>query len=293
MARNGSLPGEPRHVAYLYLLPGLLLISAFVLLPLLHTGWLSLFEWDGATVGRWVGLDNYTKVLGDPQLRALFGHSLVLVVFYSLIPIGLGLLITALLTRRPVRGMTAYRALLFVPQSVSLVVVAVAWQLMYAPDGIVNRALGIVGLDRHIAWLGEFGWALPAIGIIGSWLLTGLCMVLFIAGVQKIDPDLYAAAQMDGASPIDEFRFITLPGLRAEISVAVTLTVVAALRSFDLVYVLTKGGPGTSTSVPGLEIFERAFSRGQVGSASSLAVILTILICAVTVLIGRLSKEPE
>jgi raffinose/stachyose/melibiose transport system permease protein len=292
MAHTGQPPGEPRRIAYLYLLPGLLLTSLFVLLPLLHTVWLSLFEWDGATVGRWVGFDNYTKILSDSQLRGLFGHSVVLVVFYSVIPICLGLLTTALLTRRPVRGMTAYRALLFVPQSVSLVVIAVAWQWMYAPNGIVNQSLGVVGVDTHTAWLGEFGWALPAIGVIGSWLLTGLCMVLFVAGVQKIDPELYAAARMDGASPVDEFRHITLPGLRAEISVAVTLTVVAALRSFDLVYVLTKGGPGSSTSVPGLEIFERAFSRGQVGSASSLAVILTVLIFTVTMLIARLSKEP-
>ncbi|GAA1567571.1 MULTISPECIES: carbohydrate ABC transporter permease [Kribbella] len=280
-------PGEPRRIAYLYLLPGLLLTSLFVLLPLIHTGWLSLFQWDGASVGQWVGLANYEKIFAAARLRELFLHSAVLIVFYSVIPVGLGLFITALMTRRPVRGMTAYRTVLFVPQSVSLVVIAVAWQWMYAPNGIVNAVLG-----TRRAWLGDFGWALPAIGLIGSWLLTGLCLVLFVAGIQKIDPELYAAARIDGASPVDEFRYVTLPGLRAEISVAVTLTVVAGLRSFDLVYVLTKGGPGTSTSVPGLEIFERAFSRGQVGSASSLAVVLTVLIFAITALIGRLSKEP-
>jgi raffinose/stachyose/melibiose transport system permease protein len=117
--------------------------------------------------------------------------------------------------------------------------------------------------------------------------------VLFLAGVQKIDPQLYDAARVDGANAWQEFRYVTLPGLRGEIAVALTLTIVAALRSFDLVYVLTRGGPGTATSVPGLEIFERAFTRGQVGSAASLAVVLTILIFAVTAVITRLAKEPE
>jgi raffinose/stachyose/melibiose transport system permease protein len=293
VASRGHPPGEPHRVAFLYLAPGLTLISVFVLLPLAHTVWLSFFEWDGATIGRWIGLENYRQILTDPAFRALFTHSLVLVVFYSAVPICLGLLVTALLTRRPVRGMTVYRSLLFVPQAVSLVVIAVAWQWVYSPDGLANQFLGLVGLNHHTAWLGEFNWALPAVGLIGSWLLTGLCMVLFLSGVQKIDNDLYDAARVDGAKAWEEFRFITLPGLRAEISVAVTLTVVAALRSFDLVYVLTKGGPGTSTSVPGLEIFERAFTRGQVGSASSLAVVLTVLIFAVTLLITHLSKDPE
>jgi raffinose/stachyose/melibiose transport system permease protein len=280
-------------VAYLYLAPALILISLFVLFPLLHTVYLSFFRWDGVTVGTWVGMRNYQQIVDDPQLRALFAHSLVLVLFYAVLPIMFALLITALFARRTIRGMTFYRAVLFVPQAVSLVVVAVAWQWVYAASGVANQFLGFLGLNRHIAWLGDFNWALPAIGLIGSWLLTGLCLVLFLSGVQKIDAELYEAARMDGASAWHEFRHVTLPGLRAELSVAVTLTVVAALKSFDLVYVLTKGGPGTSTSVPGLEIFERAFIRQQVGSAASLGVVLTLLILSVTILIDRLSKDPQ
>ncbi|MEU6610977.1 carbohydrate ABC transporter permease [Streptomyces shenzhenensis] len=205
----------------------------------------------------------------------------------------LGLVITALFARREVRGMTFYRSVLFLPQAVSLVVVSVAWQLMYAQSGTINQFLGFFGLDQGTGWLGSFTWALPAIGFVGSWLLTGLSVVLFLSGVQKIDPSLYEAVRLDGGNAWHEFRHVTLPGLRGELAVALTLTVVASLRSFDLVYLMTQGGPGTSTSVPGYAIFQNAFVNQQVGLASALAVVLSALIIVVTTLINRLSKDPE
>lgn len=290
---DGSAPGEPRKVAYLYLAPALLMVLVFVLLPVLHTVYLSFVQWDGVTAATWVGVGNYVDILTDPQLRALFLHSLELVFFYAVIPIVLGLIITALLSRRPVRGMTFYRSILFLPQVVSMVVIAVAWQWIYAQNGVLNQLLGFVGLNTGLAWLGDFTWALPAIGVVGAWLSTGLCMVLFLSGAQKIDTSLYEAARLDGANAWHEFRHVTAPGLRAEIAVALTLTVVGALKSFDVVYLLTKGGPGTSTAVPGYEIFAMAFARGEAGSAASLAVVLTVIILMVSIVINRFAKEPE
>ena len=290
---DGSAPGEPRKVAYLYLAPALLMVLVFVLLPVLHTVYLSFVQWDGVTAATWVGVGNYVDILTDPQLRALFLHSLELVFFYAVIPIVLGLIITALLSRRPVRGMTFYRSILFLPQVVSMVVIAVAWQWIYAQNGVLNQLLGFVGLNTGLAWLGDFTWALPAIGVVGAWLSTGLCMVLFLSGAQKIDTSLYEAARLDGANAWHEFRHVTAPGLRAEIAVALTLTVVGDLKSFDVVYLLTKGGPGTSTAVPGYEIFAMAFARGEAGSAASLAVVLTVIILMVSIVINRFAKEPE
>jgi raffinose/stachyose/melibiose transport system permease protein len=176
---------------------------------------------------------------------------------------------------------------------VSLVVVAVAWQWVYAPDGIANQFLRVLGIHSRTAWLGDFTWALPALGLVGSWLMTGLCVALFLSGVQKIDASLFEAARLDGANAFQEFLYIALPGLRAEIGVALTLTVVAALRSFDLVYLLTRGGPGTSTAVPGYEIFARAFTRGEVGSAASLGVVLTLVIVVAAYLIHRVSADRD
>jgi raffinose/stachyose/melibiose transport system permease protein len=290
---TGSPPGEPRRIAYLYLAPGLILFGTFVVLPVLHTVYLSFFYWDGVTAATWAGFANYSQIFTDVSLRAMFAHSAELVLFYAVIPIALGLFITALFSRRTVRGMTFYRSVLFLPQTISLVVIAIAWQYVYATNGLADQFLGFFGLSRGIAWLGSFTWALPAIGIVGSWLLTGFCMVLFLSGVQKIDVSLYEAARLDGANARQEFWHVGLPGLRAEIAVALTLTVVAALRSFDLVYLLTKGGPGTSSTVPGYEIFSRAFGEGDEGSAAALAVVLTVIILVVAVLINQLSTEQD
>jgi raffinose/stachyose/melibiose transport system permease protein len=128
-------PGEPRRVAYLYLLPGFALFAAFVLAPLVHAAWISLFSWDGVTPGEWVGLDNYGTVASDSELRHAFGHSAVLLIFYAVLPIVIGLALAAAASRAPIRGLTAFRTILFLPQVIALVVVAVTWRLIYQPTG--------------------------------------------------------------------------------------------------------------------------------------------------------------
>jgi len=279
---------------YLYILPAFALFVAFVLAPFAHTVWLSLFEWDGVTLGTWVGLDNYTAILEDSVVLNAFLHTLVLIVFFAVLPISIGLVLASALSRAPVRGMTAFRTIIFLPQVVSMVAVAVIWRWVFTEDGPLNTVLSGVGLDGlERAWLGDYTWALPAIGIVGAWVLSGLCMVLFLAGMQQIPGSLYDAARVDGAGAIREFFSVTLPGLRGVIAVATTLTVVGALRSFDIVFVMTRGGPGTSTQVPGLQIYNRAFQTGQVGSACAIAVVLAILVFAVTVGINRYAERAE
>jgi raffinose/stachyose/melibiose transport system permease protein len=279
---------------YLYILPAFLLFIVFILAPFAHTVWLSLFEWDGVTVGTWVGLDNYTDLLEDPVVRSGFLHVLVLVFFMAVLPIALGLLLAAALSRAPVRGMTTFRTIIFLPQVVSIVAVAVIWRWILTDTGPLNEVLGAVGLGGlERAWLGDYTWALPAIGIVGTWILTGLCMVLFLAGLQQIPGSLYDAARVDGAGAVREFFSVTLPGLRGVIAVTTTITVVWALRSFDLVFVMTRGGPGTSTQVPGIQIYQRAFQSGEVGSACAIAVVLAIIVFAVTFGINRYAERSD
>jgi raffinose/stachyose/melibiose transport system permease protein len=268
-------PGEPRRVAYLYLLPGLALFAAFVLAPLARAGWISLFDWDGVTTGTWVGLDNYEAVATEADLRRAFWHSAVLLVFYALLPVAIGLLLAGAASRTRVRGLAALRAILFLPQVIALVVVAVTWRLIYQPTG----------------WLGDFGLALPAVGLIGTWVAYGLCFVLFMAGVQKIPRSLYDAARVDGAGPLREFFAVTLPALRGEIAVALTLTTIAALRNFDVVYLTTSGGPGDATTVPALEVYERAFRAGEVGSAAAVGVCLAAVIFALSLGINQIADR--
>ena len=293
MSARAGPPGEPRRVAYLYLLPGLAVFAAFVLAPLLHTAWIALFEWDGVSAGEWVGLDNFGALVTEPGLRTAFWHALVLLVFYAVLPVAIGLLLAAAMARTRVRGLTAFRTVLFLPQVIALVVVAVMWRMIYAPDGgLINeglRAIGLGGLAQN--WLGDFTLALPSVGLIATWVFYGLAMVLFTAGVQKIPPSLYDAARVDGAGPVREFFAVTLPGLRGEIAVALTLTTIAALRNFDLVYITTGGGPGDATTVPALEVYDRAFQSGRVGGAAAVGICLAAVIFALSLAINRFADR--
>ena len=269
--------------AYWFLAPGLIVYAIFVLWPIAQTAWLSLFDWNGLTAGRWAGPDNYLRAFGDRRITGALGHSFAFIGFYALLPTAIGLVLTGLLSRVRVYGLTFFRAVLFLPQILATVVIAVAWRWIYDIDGPLNaglRAIGLGGLTR--AWLGDFDLALPSVGMIGAWMTYGLCMVLFLAGAQKIPRELYESARLDGAGAVREFLTVTLPALRGELQVALVLTVTFALRNFDIVWNTTAGGPGSSTAVPSVYIYQGAFLTREVGYAAAISVLLTILILAVT-----------
>lgn len=287
-------PGEPRRVAYLYLAPAFVFYVLFAFGPLVYTTWLSFFDWDGLTVGTWTGIDNYQRIFEDEEIRESFVHSFQLIVFYAILPVLLGLVLSSLIAHGRVRGATFFRAVLFLPQTIATVVVAIAWVWIYAPDGPLNAGLDAIGLDAvSRGWLGDFTWALPALGLVGTWVMFGLCLVLFLAGIQKIPTSLYEAARVDGAGRVREFFAVTLPGLRGELAVALTLTTIMALRTFDLIYVSTAGGPGTTTTVPSVLVYQNAFANGRVGLAAAVAVVLTAMIFVVAFAITRLvDRDP-
>jgi raffinose/stachyose/melibiose transport system permease protein len=266
----------------------------FLLAPLAYAVQLSFFEWDGLGLGTWVGLDNYVAVFTDPDLRAPFVHALVLVVFFSLVPVVLGLVLAALMTRSRVRGAGFFRTVIFLPQVIALTVVAVVWRQIYAPSGPLNDLLRGVGLDGFArGWLGDPDWVLVAIGLVGTWVGTGLCTVLFLAGLAKVGRELYEAARLDGAGFWHELIAVSLPAVRGEIAVALTLTMVAALRTFDLVYVMTSGGPGNASRVPSYEVYDRAIQEGDVGTGITVALVLTAVILGATWLVNRIAEDRE
>jgi raffinose/stachyose/melibiose transport system permease protein len=284
-------PGEPRLVGYLYLLPAFVVFALFVLAPLLHAAYLSLYDWDGLTVGTWTGLSNYGDVFSDPSLRSSFMHALVLILFYAVLPLLIGLLLAGVMARARVRGLALFRTILFLPQVIALVVVAVMWKMIYDPaNGIANKILGVFGIPEQ-NWLGSFSLALPSVGLIGTWVMFGLAMVLLTAGVQKIPASLYDAARVDGAGAFREFFAVTLPALRGEIAVALTLCTIQALRNFDIVYNTTSGGPGNATSVPAYQVYARAFQTGQVGSAAAVGITLTVIIFLITLGINKVAER--
>ena len=267
----------PQPIAFLYLLPAFAFFVAFGLIPLGQTVFLSFFEWNGITDRSFIGAENYVTVFTEPEIREALWHSVILIAFYAGLPITLALIIVGAMVRVRVRGQTWFRAVLFVPTILPLTVVAVAWRWIYAPDGPLNRGLDLVGLDAvSRAWLGDFTFALPALGLVGTWVTFGLIFVLFAAGVQKIPVELYEAAKIDGAGFVREFLAVTLPALRGEITVALIVTVTAALRNFDVVFVTTRGGPGTTTEVPSVFIFRAVFQTREVGLGAAIGIILMI-----------------
>jgi len=292
-ARRGGKKRKVEWKAYLYILPAFVLFAVFLGVPAVQTAQYSLFRWNGIGPSTWVGLQNYAELFTDSVLRSSFLHAGVLIFFYAVIPVVLALFLTAIISRGAnLSGMSVFRTMLFLPQVVASVVVATTWVAIYSPEGLSNQLLRLVGLGSLTrAWLGDFDTALPAVGIVGSWLGIGLCLVLFLSGVANIQPELFEAARIDGAGPVGEFFSITLPALRGQIAVALTLTVVAALKTFDLVYITTRGGPGTSTTLPAFEAYNRAFNTGKVGSAAAVAILLTAIILIVTVLIQKIQPD--
>src|SRR5664280_1644125 len=286
---------SPHLVGWLFVVPAFAMYAAFVLLPLALTVQYSLYRWDGIGPSQWVGLKNYVTVLTDPDLVSVILNAFKLIFFFSLIPVGLGLVVAAVM-QRVARGPfgTVTQTVLFLPQIIPLVAAGIAWKWVLSTSGIVNQVLSAVGLDGVTrAWLGDYDFALPAVGIIGAWVLVGLCTILLLTGMSKIDPGLYESARLDGAGAMQEFRSITLPSLRQEIGVCITVTVIAALASFDIVYIATGGGPGLATTVPGLDIYQLAFAGRAVGLASALAVVLFILVLVCVLPIQRLARGDE
>ncbi|MBA3072040.1 MAG: sugar ABC transporter permease [Anaerolineae bacterium] len=280
-------------VGWLYVLPALLMYAVFVLVPFVLTIVYSFHKWNGVGPMTWVGLKNYITVFEVPNLIGTIFNAFWLVVWFSFIPVGLGLVVASVINRVATgRFGEMARTVLFLPYIIALVAAGIIWGWLLSLSGLVNQILSAIGLGSITrAWLGDFDWALSAVGIIGIWVLLGFCTVLLSTAMSKVDPSLYEAARIDGSNWIREFFAITVPLLKQEIGVCLTVTVIFALATFDIVYVATAGGPGNATSVPGLQIYILAFAQRNIGLASALAVMLMFLVVVIILPIQRLNKE--
>ena len=278
--------GRDRLAGYLFLAPAAIFVAALILYPLIKAAQYSLLQWDGIGIAKWVGFANYVQILTDPVERGSMVNLGILLIFYSLIPTAMALVTVNLMRRSRQRGMGFFRVIYFLPQTIVTVVVAIVWTWLLAPSGTgtVNGLLHAVGLGPSTGtpWLGSFNTALFAVGFIAAWLDFGLCFVLLLPGIQRIPPELYEAARVDGAGLVREFFSITVPMLRRDIGAALTISAVAALQSFTLIYQATNGGPGYATMVPGLLVYRDAFQLGAVGSASALGIAMSLIIFGIT-----------
>jgi len=280
-------------IGWLFAMPALVMYAVFVLVPLLLSIQYSFLRWNGVGPATWVGLKNYITVFQVPDLLGTIFNAFWLVVWFSFIPVGLGLVVASVIHRVATgRFGEIARTVLFLPQVIPLVAAGIIWGWLFALAGLINQILRAIGLGAFTrAWLGDFDWALPAVGLVGIWVLLGFCTVLLLTGMTKVDPALYECARIDGAGWLNEFVTITVPLLRYEIGVCLTVTVIAALAAFDIVYVSTAGGPGNSTAVPGIQIYILAFTQRDIGLASALAVMLMALVVVAIIPLQWLSKE--
>ncbi|MFD7795121.1 carbohydrate ABC transporter permease [Streptomyces sp. NPDC059759] len=264
------------------------LVLAFVLVPLLAEAvwvfwpalqgfYLALTDWDGVSPPRFVGLGNFREMAHDSVFRtAALDTVLWLVLFGGLSALlGLG---AALLLQQERRGVGFYRAALFLPVVFSLVATALVWQAIYQPDGVLNQMLDALGLGslRH-AWLADQDTALYAVIVPALWRQIGYVMVLYLAGLKGIDPALYEAAKVDGAGRLQRFRHVTLPQLRGVNAVVLSVIVIDSLRSFDVVWSLTRGGPYHSSELLSTYMYSTAFQSLRLGYGSALAVVIFLL----------------
>jgi raffinose/stachyose/melibiose transport system permease protein len=272
-------------VAYLFILPVLLLYLVFVLRPTLQTFWLAFYEWNGISIDReWVGLANFQRLFGDPIFWQALQHSLVwtaVVVTFNLV---VGLIAAALLAGS-IRGRLLFQLGYFLPVVQASIVTAMIWLWIYAPTGVLNTGLDAVGLESLArGWLGDFTAVLPALAIASSWMTFGLSVVILLAGMQGIDPTLYDAAHADGAGHGRMFLDITIPSLRNTITIVILLALVDAFKVFDIIWATTEGGPIRATEVLSTYLFKEGFQKNQYGYGSAIAVALSLIILVGSVL---------
>jgi raffinose/stachyose/melibiose transport system permease protein len=270
--------------AYLFLLPALLIYSVFVVYPFLRTIFLTFFTGIGTKALHFYGIQNYLNLVADPVFWRAFRNNIFWAAMVLIIPVSFGLFLAVLLSRNKMRGRTFFRTVLFFPQVITPVIVAMIWRWMYSPSfGPVNVFLTAIGLGSLAhGWLGNSSQALPALAIGYSWAYYGFCMVIFIAALQGVDETLFDAAKIDGANSIQEFWYVTLPAIRLELTTVLLFTLIESFKIFDIVYVGTRGGPGYSTWVISFYVYDYTWNQFKVGYGATAAVMQTVFVGLIT-----------
>jgi multiple sugar transport system permease protein len=291
---RGDRGWRRRQVAWsqiMLLAPACLMFATFVIYPIIASLWLSLFDWGGIGAKAWVGLGNYRELLTDPVFRTALANSLWWLLLFMLAPVaGLAL---ALLLNQQVRGILLVRSLFFFPFVISHVVVGLVFAWFFnAEFGLLNQILGRAGL-APVALLEDENLAIFAVIVAGLWPQIAYCMIIYLAGLATLDPQLVEAGRLDGASGWRLLWHVVLPQLRAATYIAVIVSVVGALRSFDLVMTMTLGGPYDSSTVLAYYMYEQTFLALRYGYGAAIAAVLFLLmnVCIALVLWRMLRGE--
>jgi raffinose/stachyose/melibiose transport system permease protein len=291
---------SPRAPYLLYLAPGLVLFVAVIGIPLVMNIGTSLSRWDGVGRPAWIGLANYRELLTDTVFWASFRHNVALILAMAIIPTIVGLVLAYALfdfigTRFGARTASILRACFYLPQVLPIVVAGIVWSWIMAPDnGALNALLARLGLGSLAQnWLGDEKTALLSVMGIMVWVQIGFPLVVFMGALQRVDPSLYEAAEIDGASWWRRLQHVTIPQIRPEIFVVLLWCTIAALKVFGPIYVLTRGGPGGATNVPSYFSYQNFFETTRVGYGAAIATVLTLIIVALTAVFLRVQGRDE
>ena len=278
-------------VAYSFIPPNLLGFAIFTLIPMLSSFVRALMSWDGANEVSWVGLANFRELFDDSTFKIALKNTLWYVA--GTVPLtmacSLGL---AVLLNQPLRGRNIFRTIYFFPYVASLVAVAVVWNMLFFPSaGPVNELLRTVGVDNPPRWSASVDWAMPTVIMASIWRNMGYYMIIYLAALQGIPAILYEAAEIDGANAWQRFRYITVPMLTpATFFISIMLTI-TSFKVFDLILVMTNGGPGRATNVLVVHTYNTAFRQFKFGYSSAIAMVLFALVMGITIVQFYMEKR--
>lgn len=288
-----TAPG--RFAAYVFSAPGAVFLVLFLVLPFAAAVVLSLTNQKllSPLPTRWIGLENYVDVLTDPGLRTALRNNLVFSAMVVPIQTALALFM-AVLVNQKIRGRVFFRTVYFLPVTFPLAVASVVWLVLLNPSGLINGILESLTFGAFQPdWLGDTRFAMAAIVMVSLWASVGFQMVILLAALQDVPSDLYEAASVDGASRWQQFRNITVPGIRHQLFFVATITLILSFRLFDQVWILPSrpGGPLDATNTVMVELVRTGFDRGQVGRASAIAVVFFLIVLGLTIVQRRF--EPK
>jgi multiple sugar transport system permease protein len=274
---------EQALIAYLFLLPDVLGLLVFVIGPIIMAFGVSFSDWRLVGTPEFIGLRNYEIILKDPKFGASLGRTILYTVGFvpAVYTISLGMAV--LLSRRSY-GNFFFRTIYFMPVAMSMVIAGVIWRFMFDPsNGVINELLSAVGLPTS-QWIGNVQSAMLSVQIVAVWKNVGYFMIILLAGIQDIPADYIEAAEIDGATRWQVFRYIIMPLLRPTSFFVIVILSIGALQAFDQIYVMTRGGPGQATYTLVMYIYEKAFREWNFGYAGAMAVVLFIMIFVLTVI---------
>ncbi|AVT29160.1 ABC transporter permease [Plantactinospora sp. BC1] len=274
-----------------FILPNFAGFALLTLVPVVVLFYLAFTNWNVFGVAEWTGTANFRRMWGDASFWTALRNTVYYTVFH--IPLtmaaSLGL---ALLLNRKLRGVRFFRTVAFLPYITSIVAIAVVWNQLFSPEyGPVNAFLGAVGIGHPPGWTTSADWSMPAVIIVGTWRYMGYYMLLFLAGLQTIPTQLYEAAQLDGATPWQRFVNVTIPGLRHTTFFVTVMLTIESFKVFDLILVMTDGGPGQSTLVLSQYIYQKGFEENQFGYASAVSIVLFAICFGITVIQFMVNKR--